>query len=196
MEATKLMCAVCFDVLVATLTRCSSKDILAAFHQAEPLSSVGCPVFVTWTTGAEHELRGCIGTFSDSMKIGEVVPKYALISALEDSRFPPISAHELPELHVSVSLLVNFTQRATLHDWEIGRHGVQLEVRRGTKRFASTFLPEVASEQGWDKETTLAYLLRKAGLSKLKEEDEVEFTTYESSKCTLSYEEHRALSPT
>ena len=29
--------------------------------------------------------------------------------------------------------------------------------------FESTFLPEVAEEQGWDQETTLEYLVEKSG---------------------------------
>mmetsp|Transcript_14182 Transcript_14182/g.26684 ORF Transcript_14182/g.26684 Transcript_14182/m.26684 type:complete len:201 (+) Transcript_14182:1479-2081(+) len=195
LRATRAMCAVCFDVLIAKLSKQSTKDIESAFVAAEPLSSIACPVFVTWTTGPEHELRGCIGTFDDSMRIAEVVPKYAKISAFDDSRFPPVSERELPELNVSVSLLTNFTQRPDVYDWEVGTHGVQINIRRGTRRFSSTFLPEVASEQGWDKDTTLSYLLRKAGLREptILEGDQVEFTTYESSKCTLTYGEYRQL---
>lgn len=195
LHATRAMCVVCFDVLIAKLAKRRVKEVVQAFLQVEPLSSVACPVFVTWTSGPEQDLRGCIGTFDGSMTIGDVVPKYALISAFEDTRFPPIDEREISDLQVSVSLLTNFTERATVHDWEVGRHGVQINVTRGTRRFSSTFLPEVAKEQGWDKETTLAYLLRKAGLrdAKLFEEDRVLFTTYESSKCTLSFAEYSQL---
>jgi uncharacterized protein (TIGR00296 family) len=67
---------------------------------------VQVPLFVTWHINGD-DLRGCIGTFS-ATPIEDTLPKYALISALKDTRFQPISAQELPYLNVSVSLLVNF----------------------------------------------------------------------------------------
>jgi AMMECR1 domain-containing protein len=39
-------------------------------------------------------------------------------------------------------------------DWEIGKHGISL--RAGA--YSSTFLPEVAGEQGWSKEDTIKHL--------------------------------------
>jgi AMMECR1 domain-containing protein len=46
------------------------------------------PIFVTWKI--KEDLRGCIGTFSPS-QLSTILGKYALISALEDDRFDPIS---------------------------------------------------------------------------------------------------------
>ena len=52
---------------------------------------------MTWTKGKEDELRGCIGTFAPQ-KLSKILSRYALISALQDSRFDPISKSELHEL--------------------------------------------------------------------------------------------------
>jgi uncharacterized protein (TIGR00296 family) len=78
---------------------------------------------VTWHTTGD-ELRGCIGTFT-SEPLSKNLSQYALISALQDSRFPPITSQELSSLSVAVSLLVNFDKDA-LHplDWQVGKHGI------------------------------------------------------------------------
>jgi hypothetical protein len=53
---------------------------------------------------------------------------------------------------VSVSILCFFEDGEDYLDWEIGKHGIRIEFtsERGSKKTA-TYLPEVASEQGWDK---------------------------------------------
>lgn len=69
------------------------------------------PLFVTWTTAIERfddELRGCIGTFDQSKKMSEVLPKYALESSLEDDRFEPLTLDELLNLKVGLNLLDNY----------------------------------------------------------------------------------------
>ncbi len=57
------------------------------------------------------------------------LPKYALIAALNDTRFSPISLKELPELQVGVSLLVNFEPTSHPLDWEIGTHGIEIDFK-------------------------------------------------------------------
>ena len=53
---------------------------------------------------------------------------------------------------MSVSILCFFEDGEDFLDWEIGKHGIRIEFtsERGSKKTA-TYLPEVASEQGWDK---------------------------------------------
>ena len=46
-------------------------------------------------------------------------PQLCLHSALQDSRFSPIAAHELPKLKCAVSLLTNFEECAHAMDWEV-----------------------------------------------------------------------------
>ncbi len=56
-------------------------------------------LFVTWKVASRARLRGCIGTL-EPRKIHQALHAYALTSALNDSRFNPISLKELPSLQV------------------------------------------------------------------------------------------------
>lgn len=69
-----------------------------------------------------------MGTFLPN-QLDQDLPKYALVAALNDERFSPISIDEVPELHVSVSLLVNFETTKHPLDWEIGKHGIKIEFK-------------------------------------------------------------------
>ncbi len=53
--------------------------------------------------------------------------KYTLISAFDDDRFDPIVIDEVEELHVGISLLVNFESANNAYDWEVGTHGIDIE---------------------------------------------------------------------
>uniref|UniRef100_A0A0X3P7C1 AMMECR1 domain-containing protein n=1 Tax=Schistocephalus solidus TaxID=70667 RepID=A0A0X3P7C1_SCHSO len=136
------MCLFCFDVLHKQL-----------FNQDPPphpstFPNYSYPLFVTWTYGKDHRLRGCIGTFK-AMNLHSGLRKYAITSAMCDSRFSPISQHEFPHLSCSVSILIDFEDGRHYKDWEIGVHGIRIEFtnERGMQRSA-TYLPEVAAEQG------------------------------------------------
>ena len=54
------------------------------------------------------DLRGCIGTFAEDGKLGETLARYSLIAAVQDTRFSPINAGELPQLRAEISILSNF----------------------------------------------------------------------------------------
>ena len=45
----------------------------------------------------------------------------------------------------------------------MGKHGIMIDFEVEDQSFSATFLPEVASEEGWDQLTTLKYLVAKAG---------------------------------
>lgn len=81
--------------------------------------------------------------------------EFALLAALEDDRFDPVTSVELPYLQVTVSLLVNFEKRNDHLDWIIGRHGVKMELKHRKKLYEATFLPEVMVEEKWDQLETL-----------------------------------------
>ena len=199
--ATPEMCALCFDILIARLKKQDQLAVLERFLDAEPQAEAVFPLFVTWKIGRDQDLRGCIGTFEAEEALSSVLPRYALVAAMEDSRFDPIKLPEVEHLHVGVSLLTNFRDIEDPYDWEVGRHGVEMELRDGGRRYRSTFLPEVAQEQGWNQANTYVQLFRKAGYRprnpKLAAEEIVEevranlkVRTYESSKCHMSFEEY------
>ncbi|KAK4160116.1 AMMECR1 domain-containing protein [Cladorrhinum sp. PSN259] len=154
------------------------------------------PLFVTWNIAHPrhgHNLRGCIGTF-EPQPLDEGLSSYALISALQDMRFNPITLKELPLLQVAVTLLTNFEEASDAMDWELGKHGIRISFYHHGKRYGSTYLPDVAVEQGWDKEETLTSLMRKAGWmgSKHKwQEVELKVVRYQGKKESLEYDEYK-----
>jgi uncharacterized protein (TIGR00296 family) len=93
----------------------------------------------------KNDLRGCIGTFEPA-QLSDILGKYALISALEDNRFDPISLEDVKTLNVGVSLLVYFQKGKKALDWEIGRHGIVIDFNFKGRDYSATFLPEVAAE--------------------------------------------------
>lgn len=161
-----------------------------------------CPLFVTWMKkdAKEKSLRGCIGTFDRTQSLSKVLGEYALLAALEDDRFEPITTRELPLLTVAVSLLVNFSDKPLRNPlkWTVGKHGVDMEVLYQGKRYSSTFLPEVAEEEGWDQRMTLLELLLKDDFPIDELEDAADLdkviklmkvTTYESVKVEVDFDE-------
>lgn len=158
------------------------------------------PLFVTWKkrhSNGEYRLRGCIGTFSPrELHVG--LKEYAHISAFKDSRFSPVSSHELPSLRCDVSLLTNFEPASHSRDWSVGVHGITIDFNcpRTARSYSATYLPEVAEEQGWDVDTTLIELCAKAGYRGKVDEaliKSIKVTRYQSSKASLTYDEYKKL---
>ncbi|KAL7421076.1 hypothetical protein Q5752_003960 [Cryptotrichosporon argae] len=192
---TPLHAAYCFDVLDAHLHGREPADV--PFHNADDSYAL----FVTWNTvkHGHRSLRGCIGNFSP-MPLAEGLREYALVSALNDHRFSPIRASELPHLAASVSLLTPFAPAASPLAWDVGTHGLHITFRdpaSPARSYSATYLPEVAGEQGWDREAAVMSLIRKAGYrGKVRVGDAVWETirakTYESVKAAIDYKGYKA----
>ncbi len=113
------------------------------------------------TLNKNHQLRGCIGDILPRKPLFQSVIDNAVNSCSTDPRFPPVTLAELKDIHVEITVLSPPVKVDSYKDIIIGKHGVIL--RKGYN--GAVFLPQVATEQGWDLETTLTYLSRKAGLS-------------------------------
>ena len=130
-----------------------------------------------------EDLRGCIGTIEPLDSVFDTVARRAASAALEDSRFPHrVSVDELPFIAIEISVLTPPRNVRGPEDIVIGRHGIILS--SGYRR--ATFLPPVAPEQGWNRETTLRHLARKAGLS----EDAWKSATYQVYEAIVFGEEN------
>jgi len=105
-------------------------------------------------------LRGCIGHVQAIMPIYQSVIKNAVAASSGDPRFPPMTKEELKDIEVEISILSPLTPVKNVGDIQVGRHG--LVIRKGYT--SGLLLPQVASEYGWDRETFLRQLCRKAGL--------------------------------
>lgn len=116
-------------------------------------------VFVTLHKA--RRLRGCMGTLDDMLPLASAVRHAAICAALHDPRFPPVASGELPDLEIEVSILGPPRPMKNLDDLELGVHGVI--VQRGPDR--GLFLPQVAVEHHFDRETLLSRCCsEKAGL--------------------------------
>jgi uncharacterized protein (TIGR00296 family) len=185
------LCKYCFQVLEAIL----SDGDFDKISFPEEFKGKSYPLFVTWTTGKEKELRGCVGTFEKD-NLEKNLIRYTFISAFKDSRFNPISKDEVKNLNCEVSLLVQFEKAKSPIDWVVGTHGIDIDFKdhKGNS-YSATFLPEVAEEEGWDQKTTLQFLIRKAGYRGSLESvyDNIEVTRYQSIKKTISYDEYQKM---
>lgn len=116
-------------------------------------------VFVTLERGGR--LRGCIGSLSPQEPLVDAVVSRAIAAATQDPRFPPVQKSELSDLTFHVSVLSPVRPIKDPSEIVLGKHGVI--VSQGFNR--GVFLPEVAPQQGWDRDTMLTYLCaEKAGL--------------------------------
>lgn len=114
--------------------------------------------FVTLRT-ADGQLRGCIGRTWADEPVRAVVAEMAVAAGTRDPRFPPVGATELEQLDVEVSVL-GAVQPCRPEEVLVGRDGLVIE--QGFRR--GLLLPQVAVEQGWDREEFLDATCRKAGL--------------------------------
>ena len=124
-----------------------------------PVMQENCGAFVT--LHKEGALRGCIGRFTASEPLYNVVQQMAIAAATQDHRFEIVTLDEMKEIDVEISVLTPMKKIDSIDEIELGKHGIYIK-----KGFSSgTFLPQVASETGWTKEEFLGYCSRnKAGL--------------------------------
>lgn len=115
--------------------------------------------FVTITK--HGALRGCIGNIIGQEPLYETVRDMAVAAASQDPRFSPLTAAELKDIDVEISVLSKPRSVKDASEIQLGKHGVIVS-KDGHQ---GVFLPQVATETGWSKEEFLAQLCsQKAGL--------------------------------
>jgi len=116
--------------------------------------------FVTLTN--QGQLRGCIGYTAAIEPLFQTVADCAVQAATADPRFRvnPITADELPDIHIEISVLTPLQKVQSLNEIQVGRDG--LMIFKGSYR--GLLLPQVATEYGWNREEFLQQTCRKAGL--------------------------------
>jgi AmmeMemoRadiSam system protein A len=105
-------------------------------------------------------LRGCIGYVAPLKALPLTVRDVAAYAAVEDNRFPPVTPQELGELEYEISVLSPLRRIWDVNEIQVGRDG--LVVKSG--RSEGLLLPQVATEQHWDRMKFLAQTCVKAGL--------------------------------
>lgn len=141
-----------------TLTRYFQSETAPLPRFDDPMLSARRGAFVTLKR--HGDLRGCIGHMAEDMPLCQVVGGMALQAAFNDRRFPPLRPEEMSDIEIEISVLTPFQPIDRPEDIVIGRDGVVL--RKDGR--SAVFLPQVAPEQGWNRDEMLAHLSRKAGL--------------------------------
>jgi hypothetical protein len=132
---------------------------VAKFRVTDPALLKSRAVFVTLRK--EWRLRGCVGQFSVRRPLYLSVRDTAIMTAVKDERFPPVAPAELKDLTYEISVLSTPQRVKNIDAIELGTHGVV--IRQGER--SGVFLPKVATEMLWSKETFLNTLCtKKAGL--------------------------------
>ena len=120
--------------------------------------AVRCGAFVSIHHG--DDLRGCLGRLAADAPIGSTLAHLGAAVADSDPRFPPVTALELANLHLEISLMTPERLIVSIDEIVVGRHG--LIVEHGRAR--GVLLPQVAVERGWTQETFVEHACFKAGL--------------------------------
>ncbi len=113
------------------------------------------------TLHKNHHLRGCIGNFTSELPLYENIIEMAHSAAFSDPRFTPLTLEELPNIHIEISVLSAMRKIKDVSEIEVGRHGIFIE--KGYAR--GVLLPQVATENNFDRETFLEHTCMKAGLA-------------------------------
>ncbi len=158
-----------------TVTSFLNHDAVPELPSGPALQALGA-VFVTFRDRATGALRGCRGEVEARRPLAEAVMRTAIASATADPRFPPVTADELPGLHLEISRLTPMLPIKP-DEIEVGRHGLML--RAGP--FVGLLLPQVPVSQGWDRGAYLSGLCMKAGLpDRSWERDDIELLAFEA----------------
>lgn len=120
--------------------------------------NAGRAAFVTLTEGGE--LRGCVGYTSPIKPLYLTVRDTATLAALDDTRFRPVSAAELPRVRYEISVLSPLRRVTDLRQIQIGKNGLLMK----NGEFQGLLLPQVPVEQGWDRTRFLEETCLKAGM--------------------------------
>lgn len=155
-EEKKLMLSIARATMEATLKKTDMPDRSELPEKFRETRS--CFVTLHDKSGS---LRGCIGNIGASEPLIDNIVHNAINSAFRDPRFSPVSSlEELAGLELEISVLTLPEKIDSIDKFVPGEHGIIL----ASSGRSAVFLPQVAPEQGWDREETLTHLSLKAGL--------------------------------
>jgi AmmeMemoRadiSam system protein A len=130
------------------------------FKDDDPVLNKPLGAFVTLHENGQ--LRGCIGNIIGSGQLYKLVADMAIEAAVGDPRFPTLSASEIDKIDIEISVLSQLKRVEDTSQIKIPGHGVL--VKKGFN--SGVYLPQVATETGWNKEEFLTSLCsQKAGIS-------------------------------
>ena len=152
-----------FDIARESIRHALNKKELPSFSVTDENLKKKRGVFVTLMN--KGRLRGCIGYFEANNPLYLIVSRMAAAAATQDYRFAynPVTEDELEEINIKISILSKLKKIDSIDEIVVGKHGIW--IKQGMK--GGTYLPEVATEMGWDKIKFLEHCCaEKAGLSR------------------------------
>jgi AmmeMemoRadiSam system protein A len=148
-----------------TLARKSVEHVVQKGDAYEPPASTSATLNqergAFTTLHKNGDLRGCIGYTSAAKPLYITVRDTATLAAMRDPRFQQVSAAELPSLEYEISVLSPLRRVTDIQQIRIGEHG--LLMKNGDSE--GLLLPQVPTEQKWDRQTFLEQTCRKAGMN-------------------------------
>ncbi len=155
---------------------------LSKAREKYPILNEDRAVFITLTK-PNHELRGCIGSLTAHRPLYKDIISNAKSSALNDSRFKPLSKEEFKNINIEVSLLSKpiKVEYKDINDLKFkikpNIDGVILEL----DNHRATYLPSVW-EQLSNFDQFFSYLCKKANLDKNCLEKHPKISIYQATK--------------
>lgn len=135
-------------------------DTQPVFAEPAPRLKQMRGVFVTLTK--DGKLRGCIGVVHGVKPTYVAVREAALAAAFEDPRFPPLSAEEVDDVRIEISVISPLRPIDSIKKIKVPRHGLLFRLCERT----AVLLPQVAAKNRWDRQKLLEHVCLKAGLDK------------------------------
>lgn len=114
------------------------------------------------TLNKNKNLRGCIGLITGIKPLYQTIQEIAEAAAFQDPRFPPLTEAELPETTLEISVLTPMRKISNIKKIKVRRHG--LFIKFGNAQ--GLLLPQVATNNNWNRKTFLEHTCLKAGLPK------------------------------
>ena len=136
----------------------ASQQSFSAFCKKHPALQQKTGAFVTLKKSGD--LRGCIGNMTGHAELHETIASMAVSSAFHDPRFSPLTLEEFPEISIEISVLSPLRTIDSPRELVPGIHG--LYISSGYR--SGVLLPQVATEQNWNREEFVLHTCRKAGL--------------------------------
>lgn len=119
------------------------------------------PIGAFVTLRKNHILRGCMGRFDPDLPLWKVVQTMAVDAAALDLRFSPVVPSELSQVEIEISVLTPLKRIKSSDEFILGKQGIY--IKKGDLH--GTFLPQVATSTGWNKEEFLGHCAQeKAGI--------------------------------
>jgi len=141
-----------------TITQYVTEQKRPPLPEATGMLGESCGCFVT--VHLKGQLRGCIGNMIGRGLLVELVQEMAVAASTQDPRFHHVSKEELSEIDIEISVLSPMRKITDVNEIEVGKHGIIMG--RGVSQ--GILLPQVATEQGWDRQTFVENTCLKAGL--------------------------------